>query len=336
VNPADRGPTPRDPRLGRRPELIIASRSESLAEDGFTLARLTENALSTYDKSLPPHTRRSPTVSLVTFAAAQILRLIPKERISHVVGRLCEQPMPSLVSSAVSRVYSQAFDVDMSEAAVPHGGYRNFDAFFTRPLRSGARCIADSPMVSPSDGYLSAVGPIDDASRLFVKGQPYEVGELVGSQTDARRFVGGSFGVIYLSPRDYHRVHSPVDGYVEQVRAIEGELYPVNAIGERHIPKLYLRNRRVTVDISTEELGRVTLVLVGALIVGKISVNVIGSGDVPEGSHPLSPLVSVHRGDELGAFHLGSTVVLLSEQRTAFALAPGSVRMGQSLSSEGL
>ncbi|HMA93962.1 MAG TPA: phosphatidylserine decarboxylase, partial [Polyangiaceae bacterium] len=147
--------------------------------------------------------------------------------------------MPSLVSQLVSRSYSQLFNVDMSEVAVPHGGYRSFDAFFTRPLRTGARAIADAPLVSPADGRLSALGPIDDGARLFVKGQPYEVGELLGNSTDARRFVGGSFCVIYLSPRDYHRVHSPVDGFVEHVRAIEGELFPVNAIGERHIPKLF-------------------------------------------------------------------------------------------------
>jgi phosphatidylserine decarboxylase len=242
--------------------------------------------------------------------------------------------MPSLVSSVISRAYSQVFAVNMSEAAVPHGGYRSFDAFFTRPLRAGARPISDVPLVSPSDGVVSAFGPIDEASRVFVKGQPYEVSEFLGSHSDARRFNGGSFCVIYLSPSDYHRVHSPVDGFVEQVRAIEGELYPVNAIGERHVPKLLVRNRRVVVDILSEAIGRVALVMVGAMIVGKVSVNVIGSCDVPSGSHPLSPLVPVHRGDELGAFHLGSTVVLLSETSSAFRLEPGRVRVGQPLCSE--
>lgn len=244
--------------------------------------------------------------------------------------------MPSMVSSLVSRMYSHAFDVNMSEAAVPHGGYRSFDAFFTRPLRSGLRRIADAALVSPADGKLSAIGPIDDASRLFVKGQLYEAAELLGSASDARRFMGGGFGVIYLSPRDYHRVHSPVDGFVEQVRAIEGELFPVNAIGERHVPKLFVRNRRVVIDILSNELGRVALIMVGAVIVGRISVNVLGDSDVPEGVHGLSPLVPVRRGDELGAFHLGSTVVLLTEAQSAFRLQPGSVQMGQSLSGEAL
>lgn len=271
-------------------------------------------------------------MSLVTFAAAQILRVLPKEQISHVVGRLCEQPLPSLVSSVVSRLYSRAFDVDVSEAVAPHGSYRSFDAFFTRPLRSGVRPIDDATITSPSDGRLSAMGPVDDASRIFVKGQPYEVAELLGSEEDAARFIGGQFAVVYLSPRDYHRVHSPVDGQVTNIRAIEGELFPVNAIGEQHIPKLFVRNRRVVINIDSEELGRVALVMVGAVIVGKISVNVLGQGDVPEGSHPVLPAMPVRQGDELGAFHLGSTCVLLIPSKSAFRVNEGPVRMGQALS----
>jgi phosphatidylserine decarboxylase len=270
-------------------------------------------------------------VSLLTFAAAQILRVLPKEHLTHAVGRLCEQPLPSLFSSVVSRIYSRAFDVDMREAAAPHGSYRSFDAFFTRPLRAGVRPIADAPIVSPSDGRISAYGPIDDASRLFVKGQPYEVSELLGHADDARRFMGGAFAVVYLSPRDYHRVHSPVDGRVLHIRAIEGELYPVNAIGERHISKLFVRNRRVVIDIDSSELGRVALVMVGAIVVGKISVNVLGSGDVPEGNHPVVPPMPVSRGDELGAFHLGSTCVLLTQNGAQLRCAEGSVTMGQAL-----
>jgi phosphatidylserine decarboxylase len=271
-------------------------------------------------------------VSLATFAAAQILRVLPKEHITHVVGRLCEQPLPSFVSAVVSRVYSRAFRVDMTEAAAAHGSYRSFDAFFTRPLRAGTRTIADSWIVSPSDGRLSAEGPIDEASRVFVKGQPYEVSELLGNSVDAQAFTGGSFSVIYLSPRDYHRVHCPVDGHVANVRAIEGELYPVNAIGERHIPKLFVRNRRVVIDIESNELGRVALVMVGALVVGKISVNVLGSSDVEEGDHPIVPPMPVRRGDELGAFHLGSTCVLLVQNGSVLRCSEGNVAMGQSLS----
>lgn len=271
-------------------------------------------------------------MSLATFAAAQILRVLPKARITHAVGRLCEQPLPSLVSAMVSRVYCRAFNVNMHEAAASHGSYRTFDAFFTRPLRAGTRKVDTAWLTSPSDGKLSALGPVDDASRIFVKGQPYEVAELLGSHEEARRFVGGSYCVVYLSPRDYHRVHSPVDGKIAEVRAIEGELYPVNSIGERHIPRLFARNRRVVIQIDTSGHGRIALVMVGALVVGKISVNVLGSGDVAEGSHPIQPPMPVRRGDELGAFHLGSTCVLLTEVTSAFHVGEGSVLMGQALS----
>jgi phosphatidylserine decarboxylase len=219
----------------------------------------------------------------------------------------------------------------MREAAAPHGSYRTFDAFFTRPLRAGTRLIARTAVVSPADGKISAVGPIDEARRLFVKGQPYEVAELLGNEDDAARYRGGSYVVVYLSPRDYHRVHCPVDGRVLHIRAIEGELYPVNAIGERHISKLFVRNRRVVIDIESDELGRVALVLVGAIIVGKISVNVLGSGDVPEGDHPVTPPMPVSRGDELGAFHLGSTCVLLLNRDARLECLPGRVTMGQAM-----
>jgi phosphatidylserine decarboxylase len=219
----------------------------------------------------------------------------------------------------------------MREAAAPHGSYRTFDAFFTRPLRAGTRPVASTAVVSPSDGKVSAIGPIDEAQRLFVKGQPYEVSELLGSTEEATRYRGGSYVVVYLSPRDYHRVHCPVDGRVLHIRAIEGELYPVNSIGERHISKLFVRNRRVVIDIESSELGHVALVMVGAIVVGKISVNVLGSGDVPEGDHPISPPMPVSRGDELGAFHLGSTCVLLLNSEAKLECVPGRVTMGQSL-----
>lgn len=293
---------------------------------------LTQFSPSTYDGSLLPSTYRSPHVSLATFVAAQFLRVLPKTHVTHAVGRLCDQPLPSIVSSVVSRVYCRAFHVDMSEAAAPHGSYRTFDAFFTRPLRVGVRTIAPSWLTSPSDGRLSSKGPVDSASRITVKGQPYEVSELLGSEAEAKRYTGGSFAVVYLSPRDYHRVHCPVDGTVECIRAIEGELYPVNSIGERHIPKLFSRNRRVVIEIETSDHGRVALVMVGALVVGKISVNALGNFDVPEGRHPLSPPMPVRRGDELGAFHLGSTCVLLVQDPNAFTTPEGMVRMGQALS----
>jgi phosphatidylserine decarboxylase len=221
--------------------------------------------------------------------------------------------------------------VDLEDAELPQGAFPSFDAFFTRKLKPGARSVSSDALVSPSDGVLSSQGVIDPGARIFVKGQPYDVGELVGDPRDAARYAGGEFAVIYLAPRDYHRVHAPADGNVTLVRGLAGDLYPVNSIGEKHIPQLFVRNHRAAIVIDTPGLGRVTVVMVGATIVGRITVSVLGGSDVPPGLHPIEPAVSVRKGDEIGIFHLGSTAVLLLEPGLAVARESGPIRFGESL-----
>ena len=270
-------------------------------------------------------------MGIATFAAAQILHALPRVRISRAVGRLCDQPLHPLVSRLVTRAYCHAYRVDMEEATIPTGAFPSFDAFFTRTLKPGMRRVSSDALVSPSDGELSSAGRIDGAGRIFVKGQPYDVGELIGDPRDAARYTGGEFAVVYLAPRDYHRVHSPVDGTIGLVRALGGDLYPVNAIGERHVSQLFVRNQRAAIVIDTEGLGRVTAVMVGAVIVGRITVTGIDAPDVPRGIHTLSPPIRVRKGDEIGIFHLGSTVVLLLEPGLSVVRPTGPVRFGESL-----
>jgi phosphatidylserine decarboxylase len=271
-------------------------------------------------------------VSLSTFAAAQILRALPRVHLSRAVGRLCDQPIPSGLARAVERAYCRAYRVNMDEAEGHLGSYPSFDAFFTRPLKKGARDVSADPVVSPSDGKLSCFGRIDDGARIHVKGQQYEAGELIGSEEDARRYTGGEFAVVYLAPGDYHRVHSPVDGRITLLRGIPGDLFPVNSIGERYVPRLFVRNNRVAIVIDTESLGRVTVVMVGATIVGRISVTAMpGAPAVPPGTHAVDPAFAVARGDEIGMFHLGSTAVVLFEPGLTLTRPTGVVRMGQSL-----
>jgi phosphatidylserine decarboxylase len=274
---------------------------------------------------------RNTSVGIATLLAAQVLRALPRVRISRAVGRLCDQPLPPAVSRAVTEAYCRAYRVDLSEAAVPLGAYPSFDAFFTRTLRPGARPISGDALVSPADGLLSALGVIDPGARIFVKGQPYDVGELVGDARDAARYAGGEFAVVYLAPRDYHRVHAPVEGAISRVRGLGGDLYPVNSIGEKHVPQLFVRNQRAAIVIDSEGLGRVTAVMVGATIVGRVTVSVLPGDDVPEGDHAIAPPVRVARGDEIGIFHLGSTVVLLLEPGISVTRPVGPVRMGESL-----
>lgn len=268
---------------------------------------------------------------VTTFAAAQLIRLIPRVRLSRAVGRLCEQPLPPAVSRVATQVYARAYDVKLDEAEDGTQPYRSFDDFFTRRLRPGARPIEPAPFVSPSDGRIVAAGDVADSSDIIVKGRPYRVAELCGSAEAGARYARGEFAVIYLHPRDYHRVHSPVDGSVTLVRAMPGDLYPVNAIGERHVPGLFVRNQRVAFEIETESLGLVTLVMVGATIVGRISATVLGTDRTPTGEHRLDPAVAVARGDEIGVFHLGSTVVVLLQTSGTLSRATGPVRYGESL-----
>jgi phosphatidylserine decarboxylase len=270
-------------------------------------------------------------VSVASFAAAQLLRALPRVRLSRAVGRLCEQPLSPPLSRLLQGAYVRAYGVNMDEAASRTGSYPCFDAFFTRSLRDGIRPIERDVVVSPADGAIQATGPIDPGGRIFVKGRPYEVGELVGDYRDAGHYARGSFAVIYLSPRDYHRVHSPVEGTIRLVRGMPGDLFPVNSVGERHVRRLLVRNHRVAIVIDTVSRGRVTVVMVGAMIVGRITVNALPGLDNPTGVHRIEPPDSVQRGDEIGTFHLGSSVVLLLGPGTKIARATGPVRYGQSL-----
>ncbi|MCC6215260.1 MAG: phosphatidylserine decarboxylase [Polyangiaceae bacterium] len=270
-------------------------------------------------------------MGVATYAAAQVLRALPRKRLSRAVGQLCDRPLSDGVSRAVAETYSRVLGVDVGEAEELGRPYRSFDEFFTRRLRAGLRPIADAPVVSPADGRVASRGRVEPSGMIVAKGRPYDVGELLGDPSTASRWWGGAFAVVYLSPRDYHRVHSPVDGAVELVRGIPGDLFPVNAIGERHVPGLFVKNNRVVLLIDSPSVGRAAVVLVGATIVGRISVARIPAPAVPPGDHAPGTPWEVARGDELGAFHLGSTAVVLLERGFEIVAPTGAIRYGQAL-----
>lgn len=273
-------------------------------------------------------------MNALTYSFAQILRVLPRTRITRAMGRLADYEWGDRVGKAVVGAYSRAYDVDIDECKKT-SGFRSFDEFFTRELRDGARSFPSDPrvVISPSDGRVDSIGPVD--GRTFsVKGRPYDVEELVGDGADAQRYAGGQGCVVYLSPRDYHRVHSPVPGRVELVRSMPGDYYPVNSVGVRHVHNLFVRNRRVAIVIDTPKesgLGRVTVVMVAAMVVGRITVTGIDARDVPTGVHTLSPALEVERGDEIGIFRLGSTAVVFFEPsaKLEWLVDEGPVRFGQ-------
>ncbi|WP_437296787.1 archaetidylserine decarboxylase [Sorangium sp. So ce426] len=278
-------------------------------------------------------------MTVATYAAAQLLRVLPRERITRAVGRLCDARAPAAVLNTVVKLYARAYRVDMDAAEVLTSPYESFDAFFTRKLREGMRPVCSDPgaITSPADGRVEALGPVTEGGRLTIKGQPYRVEDLVGDPAEATRYDGGQFAIVYLSPRDYHRVHSPVAGRVSLIRSMPGELFPVNAIGERHVPGLFARNRRVAIVIDTERQGRVTVVMVGAMIVGRITVSAVDARDVPLGVHTISPALPVACGEEIGKFHLGSTAVMFVERGVAppWSRAPGPILYGEPLDGGG-
>jgi phosphatidylserine decarboxylase len=265
-------------------------------------------------------------MSAVTFATAQVLRVLPRASIGKAIGRVAELPWSNSVGRAVVGLYSRAYHVKLDECA--DQSWSSFDAFFTRRLREGARSIDHDrhTITSPADGRVMSIGRIDSTGRLMVKGRPYSVAELVGDEQEAERFRDGASCVVYLSPRDYHRVHAPVSGVIRRIRSIPGDYYPVNTVGMRHVPRLFCRNRRVAIEIDSNDdrPGRVTVVMVVAMIVGRITTIGIDARDAPFGDHTFDPPLRVARGDEIGVFHLGSTAVVLVEEELA-----GERRMGE-------
>jgi len=269
-----------------------------------------------------------------SFLAAQLIRVLPRRTIGRFVGDLCEARLHPTVSRAVVKAYCKAYRVDLSEVEHRDDPYESFDRFFTRCLRCGCRestAPADD-VVSPADGKVQSIGPVEAGARIVVKGRPYDLAKLIGDERDARAYVGGQYAVVYLSPRDYHRVHAPVDGAVALVRSLPGDYYPVNSVGERWVRNLLVANRRVAIVQQNPVLGPVTTVLVAAMVVGRITTTMVAGRDVPLGTHAVEPPYAVRRGDELGAFHLGSTaVVITGPHASAWQRAPGLIRVGESL-----
>jgi phosphatidylserine decarboxylase len=274
-------------------------------------------------------------MSAVSYATAQVLRVLPRASISRAIGRVAELPWPRTLERTVVGLYSRAYDVRLDECA--DRSWPSFDAFFTRRLREGVRRVDDDPrtVTSPADGRVTSIARIDASGRLIVKGRPYSVAELVGDPQEAERFLDGAGFVVYLSPRDYHRVHAPVSGTIRRIRSMPGDFYPVNDIGMRHVPRLLSRNRRVAIEIdSTDDCpGRVTVVMVVAMVVGRITTLGSDARDVPLGDHVFDPPLRVRRGEEIGVFHLGSTIVALVEHAAVGEkrVGEGPVRYGQPL-----
>lgn len=224
--------------------------------------------------------------------------------------------------------FAKRYQVNMEEAKVKDlTAYETFNAFFTRALKDGARAIDDSPLsiVSPADGTLSEFSAINGGRIIQAKGQTFTVNEFLGGSIhQAEPFLTGDFFTVYLSPKDYHRVHFPFDCQIEKMTYIPGKLFSVSLKTAQAVPRLFARNERLCVFVKTQ-WGPAVIVLVGAMIVAGMNVtwqgDIVRESDVHHWAYPNARTTTTHfkKGEQLGHFNLGSTVVvLLGFKATAF------------------
>ena len=240
---------------------------------------------------------------------------LPKQALTVLAGKFASARMGA-VTTRVIRWFVDRYGVNMSEAANPDiASYASFNEFFTRPLQLGARPLARADFICPVDGAISQFGGIERDQIFQAKGHHYSTAALVGGDSElAAQFDDGSFATLYLSPKDYHRIHMPCDGRLMRMIHVPGDLFSVNPVTARGVPGLFARNERV-VCVFESKHGPFVLVLVGATIVGSMATVWHGLVNPPrpgrlrewryEDRQPLK------QGDEMGRFLLGSTVVML-------------------------
>lgn len=270
--------------------------------------------------------------------------LVPQHLLSRLVGKLAESEVPWVKNTFIN-FFLKRFNIDMGEALESDPAlYPSFNAFFTRALKDGTRPISEEPgIVCPADGAVSEIGKIEAGRILQAKGQTYSCAELLGGDEElAAPFSNGEFITVYLSPRDYHRVHMPNSGNLQRTVYVPGDLFSVNQTTADNVPRLFSRNERL-VSIFETDKGPMALVMVGAMIVAGIET--VFAGQVApirkRISHkhygPQDNSVSLERGQEMGRFYLGSTVILLYPEGVldwSDALVAGSpVRMGELIAS---
>ena len=245
--------------------------------------------------------------------------LFPKQALTSLAGKFASAQLGGLTTSVIRRFVAR-YNVNMAEAANPDiTSYASFNDFFTRALKSGARPLADADLVCPVDGAISQFGPIARDQIFQAKGHSYSTTALVGGDAAlGARFENGHFATLYLSPRDYHRIHMPCAGELTRMIHVPGELFSVNPTTARGVPGLFARNERVVCVFETAR-GPFVLVLVGATIVGSMAtvwhgqVNPPRPGKLREWDYAAGQ-VRLQKGEEMGRFLLGSTVVMLFPQ----------------------
>lgn len=251
---------------------------------------------------------------------------LPKQAITMLAGKLANLEAGKL-TTAVIGWFVKRYNVNMAEAAEPDiSTYKTFNDFFTRPLKTNARPMAQAAFICPVDGAISQFGNIEADQIFQAKGHVYSTTALVGGDNNlAKKFENGHFACLYLSPKDYHRIHMPCDGTLKSMTYVPGALFSVNPATAQGVPGLFARNERVVCEFDSTEYGSFIMVLVGATIVGSMAtiwhdgangiINPPRTKNVRVWSYE-DQNIQLKQGDEMGKFLLGSTVVMLFEKDT--------------------
>lgn len=253
----------------------------------------------------------------------RFLRYVPKNHLSRAIGRLVHARLPRPISRRLVRWFADTYQIDVDAAGQPLHDYPSIGHFFIRDLAEGLRPV-EGDFVSPVDGVLRNFGVIDKGRIEQVKGKTYTLARFLADEANAARYENGAFFNFYLSPQDYHHVHSPLSGGIVRSVHIPGKLWPVNDWSLANIDELFSINERVVTYVDGE-LGRVAVVMIGATNVGKISVTydsfISNSADIDKTvARDYAPPLPIAGGARLGTFHMGSSVVVLIE--------PGRVDLG--------
>ncbi|HAP52931.1 MAG TPA: phosphatidylserine decarboxylase [Marinobacter adhaerens] len=267
--------------------------------------------------------------------------ITPQLGVSNLAGRLADNDRSPALKNRVIKWFIGRYGVDMSEAAEPNPeAYATFNDFFTRELKPGIRPLADGEktLVSPVDGAISQLGQVTGDRVFQAKGQSFSLSELLGGEeATTAPFADGEFSTIYLSPKDYHRIHMPMAGTLRQMIHVPGKLFSVNPVTAENVPNLFARNERVVCIFDTAS-GPMALVLVGAMIVGSVEtrwagVVVPGRRQVTSTLYEGEQAITFDKGEEMGRFRLGSTVIMVmpkgSVSWNSDQVAGKTVRMGE-------
>jgi phosphatidylserine decarboxylase len=288
-------------------------------------------------------TEHIPTASAGDRLFAALQYVLPKRALSRLIYSVMRVESPAFKNLLI-RNFLKGYRVNMAEAVQSNPlAYRSFNEFFTRPLRPGARTIAPGAdiIVSPVDGTVSQAGPVHDQAIIQAKGVEYSLQELLANDASSvQAYCNGSFACIYLAPFNYHRIHMPFAGQLRSTVYVPGDLFSVNAATARAVPRVFARNERVICEFETA-IGRMAVILVGALFVGSMETVYAGEINPPprhkRGVIPIPKGIgqSFAKGSELGRFNMGSTVVLLFQQHRArweeFLQPQATVRLGQTI-----